>query len=134
MSSPLTSLSSLEDILDIAPSSPNSPTLPVLSQADVDVLAVAQVGCRTDNVSVMSDLYPIFKIFTQLLCKLRTQPAAMPNGSGKNIVDKSVQPEPQQSIVHRHGIIDRPKRSLPVKVSTAILVNFCVMFVIFMTV
>jgi hypothetical protein len=87
----------------------------------------------------MSVLYLIFilfkKNFTQLLCKLRTQPAAMSNGSEKNIVDKSVQPEePQQSIVHRqHGIIDRPKRSLPVKVSTATLVNFCVMFVIFTT-
>ena len=67
MSSPLTSLSSLEDILDITPSSPNSPTPPVLSQADVDVLAVAQVGCRTHNVSVISDLYPIFKNFHSVI-------------------------------------------------------------------
>jgi hypothetical protein len=62
MSSPLTSLSSLEDILDITPATPNPPAPPVPSQADADVWAVAQVGCRT-NISVMSDRHPIISNF-----------------------------------------------------------------------
>jgi len=63
MSSPLTSLSSLEDILDITPASPHPPAPPVPSQADADVWAVAQVGCRTQNVSVTSDLRSIISKF-----------------------------------------------------------------------
>jgi hypothetical protein len=73
MSSPLTSLSSLEDILDITPASPNSPALhapPVPSQADADVWAIAQVGCRTQNVSVTSDLHPIISKFHSAIVQI----------------------------------------------------------------